>query len=336
MVGKGLGEVRGSDARTIGRPACRAQPVVKSERARTIVAFAAVFLIWGTTYLAIGSVVSSIPPVFMVAVRGMVAGGALYAWTRMRGGAAISGSELTATVPTAALLFGGGYVLVGWAEQQVPSGSAALLNATTPAWVVLIEWLTHQRARPTLRFAFALLLGVAGVGVLVGGSTSLPIAPSVALIAASVAWGAGTVRARANAKGNALRDASVQLLTGGLLLLPVSALTGELKVVFDGVTTESLGALAYLIMVGSLGGYTAYVWLLHHVSASKVSSHSYVNPLVAVIVGAVIAEEIVGLNTAIASALILLSVFFIVSEPARAAERAQETLNPTPRPRIAA
>lgn len=307
-----------------------------SDRTRTIAAFAAVFLIWGTTYLAIGSVVSSIPPVFMVAVRGMIAGGALYAWARTRGGAAISGSELTAMLPTAALLFGGGYVLVGWAEQQVASGAAALLNATTPAWVVLIEWLTHRRARPTMRFAVALLMGVAGVGVLVGGSTSLPIVPSLALIVASIAWGAGTVRARANAKGDALRDAAVQLLTGGLLLLPVSVLSGEMKTVFDGVTTESLGALVYLIIVGSLGGYTAYVWLLHHVPASKVSSHAYVNPLVAVAVGAVVAEEVVGLNTAAASALILSSVFFIVSEPARPAERPQEKPSPTPRPRIAA
>jgi drug/metabolite transporter (DMT)-like permease len=309
-----------------------------SQRSSVYAAFAAVYLIWGSTYLAIGKTVIDVPPVFMVAVRGVLAGAVLYAWVRWRGGRAVAGRELLAMVPTATLLFGGGYVLVAWAEQYVPSGPAALLNATTPAWVVLFEWLSRKRVRPKLTFAFALGLGLGGVALLVGGrgaSGGVPLLPAVGLVAASVAWAGGTLRARAQAQGDPVRDAAVQLLTGGLLLLPVSLVLGEGRAVVQGFATSSLLALAYLIVVGSLVGYSAYVWLLHNVSASKVSSHAYVNPLIAVLVGAALAGEKIYGTTVGAAALILVSVFFIVRERA-VVKPARESVQPSPRPRIAA
>ena len=296
-----------------------------SERWKVGVAFAAIYLIWGSTYLAIAKTVADVPPIFMVAVRGLLAGGILYLWARRHGGRAVTLRELAAMVPTAALLFGGGYVLVGWAEQSVESGPAALLNATTPAWVVLFEWLSGRRARPSMRFAIALGLGVAGVGLLVGvrgeDASAMPLLSALALIGASVAWGAGTLRARIHANGDPVRDAAVQLLTGGLLLLPFSALFGEMPHVADGFTTASLSALGYLVVVGSLMGYSAYVYLLHHVPASKVASHSYVNPLIAVIVGAALAGEQLTYPMIVAAALILVSVAFIVGEPKAGARR---------------
>jgi drug/metabolite transporter (DMT)-like permease len=301
-------------------------------------AFAVVYLIWGSTYLAIGKTVEEVPPVFLVAVRGLLAGGALYLFVRWRGAAPVSGGEVLRMVPTAALLFGGGYVLVAWAEQAVPSGPAALLNATTPAWVVLFEWLTRKRKRPALMFAIALGLGLGGVGLLVNGraaSGTLPVWPAVALVVASIAWAAGTVRARAAANGNPVRDAAVQLLTGGLLLLPVSLGLGEGRAIAAGFATSSLLALAYLVVFGSLLAYSAYVWLLHNVSAAKVSSHAYVNPLIAVVLGALLAHERVYATTVIAAALILVSVFFIVRERAPAAPK-PEMPQPSARPRIAA
>lgn len=304
-------------------------------KAKLVLAFGAVFVIWGTTYLAIGNAVTSIPPVFMVVARSLVAGALLYGWARRHGAEPIRSREIVAMLPTAALLFGGGYVLVGWAEQHVPSGSAALLNATTPAWVVTFEWLTRRRARPDLRFAASLVVGVAGVGVLVGGNAALPLLPSLALVGASIAWAVGTVRAREQAHGDPTRDAALQLLTGGGMLVPVSIALGEPAVVLEGIPFGALSALGYLTLVGSVIGYSAYVWLLHHVPASKVSSHSYVNPLIAVFVGAIFAHETVGSSTFVAGALILLSVFFIVSEPAPRAARARGTLQPSPRPRIA-
>ena len=309
-----------------------------SARGQTYAAFTAVYLIWGSTYLAIGEVVVSVPPVFMVAVRGMLAGGVLYWWARRRGARPFEGRELLAMVPTATLLFGGGYVLVGWAEQEVPSGAAALLNATTPAWVVLFEWLTRRRARPRLSFILALVLGVSGVGLLVGAGANragVPIWSGLALVLASVAWAGGTLRAHAHAQGDPLRDAALQMVTGGLLLLPVSLLLGEGTQVLAGMDTRSLLALAYLVVFGSLVAYTAYVWLLHHVAAAKVASHAYVNPLIAVLVGAGLAGERIYGSTLVAAGLIIASVYFIIRERT-AAVSAPEIAQPSPRPRIAA
>ncbi|HEY0674118.1 MAG TPA: EamA family transporter [Longimicrobiales bacterium] len=308
-----------------------------SRRAGVLTGFAAVYLIWGSTYLAIGKTVEDVPPVFLVAVRGLLAGGVLYAWVRWRGALAVSWREVIAMLPTAILLFGGGYVLVAWAEQEVPSGAAALLNATTPAWVVLFEWLTRKRPRPTLRFAVAVGLGLGGVALLVGGGPQERVAllPALGLVIASIAWAAGTLRARAAAHGDPLRAASVQLLTGGLLLLPLSLMLGEGSDIARGFATSSLIALAYLIVFGSLVGYSAYVWLLHNVSAAKVSSHAYVNPLFAVLLGSALANERIYSSTIAAAVLILVSVFFIVGERA-VANTPRESVQPSPRPRIAA
>jgi drug/metabolite transporter (DMT)-like permease len=339
MVDQRLAEVRGRSrwqGRGSGRRAALERQVSKK---RSIwLAFGLVYLIWGSTYLAIGKTVADVPPVFLVAVRGLLAGGILYAWVRGRGAAAVSGREMVAMLPTSALLFGGGYVLVAWAEQSVPSGPAALLNATTPAWVVLFEWLTRKRGRPALMFALALGLGLGGVALLVNGrgaSGSMPVLPAIALVVSSVAWAGGTLRARARAHGDPVRDAAVQLLTGGMLLLPVSMLAGEGDQIARGFATSSLLALAYLVVFGSLVAYSAYVWLLHNVSAAKVSSHAYVNPLIAVVVGALLANERIYGSTLAAAALILVSVFFIVGERP-ASDKKQESVQPSPRPRIAA
>lgn len=282
-------------------------------------AFAAIYLIWGSTYLAIGVAVATIPPVFMVAVRGLVAGAVLYAWSRARGGRAVTMQELYATVPTAALLFGGGYVLVGWAEQYVPSGPAALLNSTSPAFVVLLEWWRGGRARPRVRILLGLALGVFGVSTLVlgGGDAAVVAHPLAAgaLLLASAAWAAGTVRAHDHAASDPSRTAAVQLLTGAALLFPVSLLAGEFDMVSSGrIETRSLIALAYLTVFGSLVGYSAYVWLLHQVSAARVASHSYVNPLIAVILGAVLAKEALSGAIIVAAVSIVAAVVFIVRD----------------------
>jgi len=320
-LGRRPGRGCGGIERLAGRDAAGGDSQV-SERLGIIVAFAAIYLIWGSTYLAIANVVTDVPPVFMVVVRGFFAGALLYLWSRRRGGAPIRGREVLQMMPTAALLFGGGYVLVGWAEQHVASGPAALLNSTTPAWVVLFEWLNGRRARPQIWFAFALLLGFLGVSVLVrgGGEGAMPLLPVLALIGSSVSWAAGTLRTRLSAQGDPLRNAAVQLITGGFLLLPFSAATGEFGVVLNGLATSSLLALLYLVIIGSLVAYTAYVWLLHRVAASKVASHSYVNPLIAVVLGSVLGGESFYMSTIVAALLILTSVFFIVREkplPAR-------------------
>src|SRR5688572_21070519 len=292
---------------------------MRSRRLQVALAFAAIYLIWGSTYLGISRTVESIPPIFMVAARGALAGGVLYLWARMRGCKPACVREIIHMMPTAALLFGGGYALVGWAEQWVPSGPAALLNATTPVWVVVMEWVSGKRARPPARTTLALVTGVVGVGVLVMGGSGeggrMPILPALALVGASAAWAAGIVRTRAAAAGDSMRDAAIQLIAGASLLVPASLIAGEGPVVLAGTSTgSSLVALAYLIVFGSLIGYSAWVWLLHQVPAAKVASHAYVNPLVAVIVGATLGGEHVGVRTLVAAGLIIVSVVMIITE----------------------
>lgn len=288
-----------------------------TESLRLVVAFGAVYLIWGSTYLAIGVAVQTVPPVFMVVMRGALAGGALYLFSRFRGGPAVTAREMVESIPTAALLFGGGYVLVGWAEQSVASGPAALLNATVPAFVVVLEWLSGRRARPGLRVVGGLVTGLLGVSVLVflrgQGAGGVGALGAVLLLTASLAWAFGSVRAGARAAGDPVRRAAVQLLTSAFLLLPISVLLGEHRVVLSGaIDTRSLLALCYLIVFGSLIGYTAYVWLLQHVPAGKAASHAYVNPLIAVLLGGWLGGEPLDEVTALSATLIALSVVAIV------------------------
>ncbi len=297
-----------------------AGPVVQREAGQAVgvlLAFAAIYLIWGSTYFAIGETVATVPPVFMVIVRGLLAGGVLFLWSRLRGGEPLRWRELVDAAPVAALLFGGGYVLVGWAEQRIPTGMAALLNASSPAFVVLVEWAKGLRGRPTRGIVAGLLGGVSGVALLVIQSEiagHVDLLAAGALVLASAAWAIGSVMAGKRRPSEPARAAAVQLLTGALLLLPASALSGEFKPVLAGaLTTDSLVALGYLVVFGSLVGFTAYVWLLQRVPASKVSSHSYVNPLIAVLVGGVLGGEPINAFTLAAAGLIVASVVLIVT-----------------------
>ena len=307
------------------------------EAAKVLLAFAAIYVIWGSTYYAIGEAVVTVPPVFMVIARGLLAGGVLYLWSRLRGGEPVRARELIDAAPIAALLFGGGYVLVGWAEQRIPTGTAALLNASSPAFVVLIEWLKGLRGRPGKGIVAGLVSGVVGVGLLVassGGSNgpSIDLLAAAALILASVAWAWGSIKAGQRRSSDPVRSSAIQLLTGAFILLPISFARGEFAPILAGsLTMQSLGALAYLVVFGSLVGFTAYVWLLQRVPAAKVSSHSYVNPLIAVLVGAWLGGERLDLATIAAAGLIVFSVVMIVTSKNVAAGVPAKARKPTRR-----
>jgi drug/metabolite transporter (DMT)-like permease len=300
------------------------------DRFKEVLAFGAVYLIWGSTYLAIAVTVESIPPVFMVALRGVLAGGALYLVLRLRGGAPVSAREMGSALPGAALLFGGGYVLVGWAAQHLDSGVAALLNATVPAFVVVTETVSGARATAGPRVWLGLVVGLAGVGALVwargGAGGGMNLLAAGVLLLASFFWAFGSVRFGRAGGRDALRSAAVQLMTSGLLLLPVSVLLGEFQVVLQGgASMPSLLALAYLVVFGSLAGFSAYVWLLHHVPARKAASHAYVNPLVAVLLGAWLGHERLDGATALSAVLIVVSVVLVRGETVRKSETAGGT-----------
>ena len=293
-------------------------------RLRIVLAFAAVYVIWGSTYLAIRVAIETLPPHTMAGARFALAGILLYAWARRRGAPRPdAGHWVQATIVGGFLLLGGNGGVV-WAEQRVPSGMAALLIATVPLWMVLLEW-WRGGARPSRGVALGLGLGIAGVGLLVSsrgmasGQRVDPLGATV-LILAALSWAFGSLYSRgARLPKSPLLATAMEMLMGGVLLLAAGPLRGEWAH-FDAhlVSTPSLVALAYLLCFGSLLGFTAYIWLLHHTTAARAATYAFVNPLVAVILGWALAGEALEARTLLAAGIIVGAVCIIVTARARA------------------
>jgi drug/metabolite transporter (DMT)-like permease len=283
-------------------------------------ALAAVYVIWGSTYLAIRIGVETIPPFLMAGVRQTTAGLLLYAWLRWRG------------VPRperihwrSAVIIGGLMLLVGnggvcWAEQYVPSGLTALLVATMPFWLVLLEWLWHGAARPSAQIVCGLALGFVGTGLLVapgqfGGGSHIDAKGALALFAATVAWASGSLYSRrAHLPKSALLSAAMEMTAGGGLLLAASALLGEWRGwPLTTASMRSVGAMVFLIVFGSMVGYTAYMWLMKVTTPARASTNAYINPIVAVVLGWWVADEPVTARIAIAAGIIIVGVILIIS-----------------------
>jgi drug/metabolite transporter (DMT)-like permease len=279
----------------------------------TVLAYAAIYLIWGSTYLAIRVAVGAIPPLLLMGVRCAIAGLLLLAWATIRGERATISHWRHAAI-AGSLMIACTYGALGWAEQRLASGVAALLSATAPLWLTTLEW--HRRGRPALATVAGLLLGVAGVATLVGAqsATGIDVPAALVLLASTITWAAGSLYSRPPRLPSSVPlGAGMPLAAGGLMLLAASALTGEaaphdLRAVSHG----ALWALAYLIVFGSLVGFSAYAWLLRVAPASRVATHAYVNPLVAVALGWSVAGEPVTATTGIAAGVIAASVAIIV------------------------
>jgi drug/metabolite transporter (DMT)-like permease len=286
-----------------------------------IAAFAAVYVIWGSTYLAIRFAIESIPPLFMASVRFLVAGGVLHAWSVLRGrdrptwkhwrGAAIAGS----------LMLGAGNGAVVIAEQWVPSGVTAVLVACVPLWMVVFDAAFFSKMRPSARALGGLLVGFAGVAFLagtpgVGGEGLQGIVGVVLLLGGGASWAAGSLYLRQlAAPRDALLWVSMQMLMGGAALGLVSFLVGEFADVHVGeMTVRSLSSLAYLIVFGAIIAYSAYVWLLRATTPARVGTYAYVNPVIALFLGWALADEPISLPSVVAVMVILGSVVVIVSE----------------------
>jgi drug/metabolite transporter (DMT)-like permease len=258
----------------------------------TTAAFAAIYLIWGSTFLAIGLAVQSIPPLLMMGLRCSAAGVLLLAWAAHRREPAAPRYWAHAVV-AGTLMFVGAYGTLAWAELQLPSGIAALLSATTPFWLVAFEW--SGGSRPNVRTLAGLIVGLAGVALLVGGGAPQPLRvwPTLAILAGTGAWAAGSLYARPPRVPCSLAlSAGMSLLAGGAGLLLASWGTRELAG-FDprAVSTASAAALAYLVVFGSIVGFTAYSFLLRVAPAARVGTYAYVNPLIAMGLGAALAGE---------------------------------------------
>jgi drug/metabolite transporter (DMT)-like permease len=299
---------------------------MKRERLLMIFAFAAIYGIWGSTYLAISYAIESVPPLLMAGVRSFVAGAILFSWVRMRGAPMPAASEWRAPLIAGGLLFLGGQGLLAWSEQYVATGPAAVLNATIPLFVVLLGWKggavtgRSEPVRPSPAKMAALVLGLAGVMLLVGfGDGEVMLLPAVVVTVSALSWALGSFRASVpQMDAWPVRRSAMQLIGGGTLLVAAGVVTGEAsRLEIDAITFRSLAALVYLIVFGSLIAYSAYVWLLSRIGPARVSSHAYVNPLVALLLGWMIGGESLSLRSVTASGLIVVSVALIVAAGAK-------------------
>jgi len=287
-----------------------------SSRAQIVLGFAAIYLIWGSTYLGIRYAVETIPPLLMMGVRHFVAGTLVYAWVRRRGTPAPQLKQWGYAVIAGAFLFLGGHGVLAWAEQKVPSGLAALLCATLPLWTVLLSRLDGTERKLDIRAWAGLLLGFAGVALLIGPSAlarHLDVLATGAVLSSALLWAVGTSYTRAvRLPSSTVLSAAMQMVSGGAMLLITGLLAGEgAQVHFAAITIRSVLSLAYLTVFGSIIAFTVYVWLVTVSSPSRISTYAYVNPVVAVLLGWAVAGEALGVRTLAATAVILAGVALV-------------------------
>ncbi len=293
---------------------------MNASRFRVALGLATIYLVWGSTYLAIRFAVATLPPFLLAGTRFVVAGSILYGWRRAAGF-----QRPTLAQWRAAAIVGGLMLVVGnggvtWAEQWVESGTTALIVAAVPLWMVLLDWL-RPGGRPPGRSVWAgILVGLLGVGLLFGGPDLDPRHAFgwLALVVGSIAWAAGSLYSRKAVHPAPLLATGMQMLAGGVLLLLVGVLVGEPGRVDPGqVTVKSVLALGYLVVVGSLIGYSAYVWLLRVTTPAVASTYAFVNPVVAVFLGWLLAGERITPRIILASTVIVGGVALITLVRAR-------------------
>ncbi len=297
-------------------------------KAALIAGFAAIYIIWGSTYLGIRVVVSTIPPFLMASLRFFVAGGIIAAFIAFTRGFKAQRRHWRDNAIIGGFLCLGGNGLVSWAEQKIPSGIATLIISVGPLFIVLLDWLAHaifrdnrRGTRPTAPTFVGLALGFAGLAVLVGpdvvreGVGGLDGPSVLGLIGACLFWGIGMIYTKyAHDPVEPFTGAAIQMLTGGVWLLLASLLCGEpFHFHLAAVSARSVFAWGYLVVAGSLIGFTTFVWLMKHSSPARVSTYAYVNPIVAVFLGWLILHEPVSPRIFVASAIIIAGVAIITT-----------------------
>ena len=292
-------------------------------RVLILLAFAAVYLIWGSTYLAIRYAIETLPPFLMAATRFLIAGAILFTWA-----AAVNRESIRASVSQwpKAFILGALLLLCGnggvtWAEKYIASGLAALLVATEPLWVVMLNWAITRR-RPNAKVLFGVLIGLAGVALLVSdglrrveaGSMMSLIGSGVVLLS-SLAWASGSVYSnRSPIKASTSMASGMQMLAGGSLLLLLGLSAGDFqRLNLATASWVSIVAFVYLAVFGSLVAFTAYSWLLRNVTPARAATYAYVNPVVAVLLGWLLAGEPLTLRTLLSASIIVGSVALITT-----------------------
>ncbi|MGA8577217.1 MAG: EamA family transporter [Bryobacteraceae bacterium] len=293
---------------------------------KTLLAFAIVYFVWGSTFFAIRVGVREGPPFLLAAMRFLVAGLVLYGWMIAQGERSPRVRQWRSAFLLALLIFVLDYGLLFWAEQRVPSGIAAVMMATIPTFMALSEIIFLRTQRLTVRLALALLIGIGGVAVLTIRSLNLGGAPidragAAALIIAAMSWSvAAALMRKLPLPASKVMSSGAQMLAGGVLLALAAAALGEFRDFRPWTVSRGAWfALLYLIVAGSIIAFTAYVWLIHHESPTKVGTYAYVNPVVAVLVGYFLGGEALGPRTILGTLLVLISVVVITTTRAKRA-----------------
>lgn len=291
---------------------------------KTLLAFFIIYFVWGSTFFAIRVGVHAVPPLLLAAMRFSVAGAVLLFWLIAKREPLPTRREWISVVLLALLIFVFDYGLLFWAEQRVPSGVAAVMLATIPVFMALSEIVFLRTQRLTVRLTSALLVGIAGVAVLMSHSLNLAGTPidttgAIALIFAAVNWAiASILTRRLPLPASKIMSSGTQMLAGGIMLFIAAAAAGEFRHFHPAaVSPAAWFSLIYLIIAGSIIGFTAYLWLLHHESPTKVGTYAYVNPVVAVLVGYFLGGETLGLRTILGTLFVLVSVVVITTNRAK-------------------
>jgi drug/metabolite transporter (DMT)-like permease len=308
--------------------------MAKASRLNIALGSATIYIIWGSTYLAIRYGVETIPPFMMAGIRFVIGGALFYAWARMQSGLRPTLRQWGVAALVGVLLIVGGNGLVTLAEKTVPSGLTALLVAMVPLWVVLVDWLRPRGTRPPVLAVAGVVLGLAGVAFLINPTNvqgEVQLLGALAVVVASLSWALGSVYSRyADAPQAQSLAAGMQMLAGGVASLVLSFSVGEFSTFeFAAVTTQSLWALAYLTFVGS-AAFAVYIWLLRASTPAHVATYAYVNPIIALLLGAALAGEALSTRTLWCSVVILAAVVIIVTAKGRAARASERRATSLP------
>jgi drug/metabolite transporter (DMT)-like permease len=282
--------------------------------------FAAIYIFWGSSNLAIHYAIETVPPFLMAATRFLIAGAVLYGWARMRGAERPRRVHWRTAFITGGLMLLGGSAIVGWAQQYLASGMASLLVATVPLWAVVVDSVA-RRQRPGRAVTAGLGLGLVGIGLLVGprgfasGDSAAPLAMLV-LLAACLSWALGTHYSRKSPQpASASLSNGLNLIAGGFLLVLFSGVNGEFgRFVLAEVSLRSVLGMGYLVIFGSVIGFSAYMHLVKTTTPARASSNFYVNPVIGVFLGWLVLGEPIGAMTFVAAAVIIAAVVLIVSQ----------------------
>lgn len=285
---------------------------------KIVLAFAAIYTIWGTTYLAIRLAVETIPPFFMAGTRFLIAGLITFAFLRARQVPIPRRLHWRSAAIIGAFLVVGGNGLVTWSEQQVPSSIAALVVATVPLWITVFDWLMYQGGRPGKQVVLGLVLGFIGIGLLIGpghffGTATFDLPSLAILLLAPILWSLGSLYSRrADLPENIFMSTAMEMLAGGVLLMIAGVITGESKELnIAEIATRSVISMLYLTIFGSIVALTAYVWLLKTVDPARVATYTFVNPVIAIFLGWLVLSEPVTSQMLIAVVIIILAVVLI-------------------------